>query len=479
MEQPAEQTYQQLDSVLVERIKEKVIPGLREFIRIPNLSRMFDTEFSTNGLIEKACQHLIEYAKSLEIEGLQIQMYEAENRTPLVLATLEASIPDSDKTIFLYGHLDKQPHLTGWREGLGPTDPVIENGRLYGRGGGDDGYAGYSALAIMKTLQEVKIPHHRFVLFLETDEESGARDTMFWIDRMAAEIRSPSLVFILDSGALDYDHPYITSSLRGNAALKLIVRTHANGVHSGEGSGIIPDTFRIIRHLLSRIEDPKTGQLIDDLYVTIPPTTYAQLYQLGELVGDSYRADYPFLDGVESVSHSGFEAVRNKGWMPTLTVTGADGLPATGIAGNVSRPLTSLKLSLRFPPTLDAPKAAQRIKEILEADPPYKSHVTCEVMSANSGWRMEDYQPTFSKLVEETGKQVFGEDKPVQYYAMGGSIPLVGKMNAKFPEAQFVVTGVLGPESNAHGPNEMMDLAYHEKVLRFITQMLGRSTEII
>lgn len=317
------------------------------------------------------------------------------------------------------------------------------------------------------------------VFFFETDEESGAKDTGFWIERMSAQIGSPDMVFILDSGALDYDHLYITGSLRGSAAAILNVKTHNDGVHSGEGSGVIPDTFRIVRNLLSRIEDPVSGELLEDLYVTIPPKKYAQCHQLGTLIGDSYKKDYPFLEGVEAVPSNGVEALLNKGWRPTLTITGADGLPPTAIAGNVSRPETSVKLSIRCPPTLDAAVATQKVKEVLEANPPYGAHVTLNVLSANSGWSMNDYKPEFDQLVQKSALAVFGNDKPVQYNSMGGSIPLVGMMNKKFPSAQFVVTGVLGPESNAHCPNEMVLIPYLEKVMFFLARIIGQSSQVL
>jgi len=471
-----EKTYGPVREYIKANLQKKVVEPLIEFIKIDNLSKAYDTEFFTNGKIQKACNFCLDHAHSMELKGLTLSMHTRPERTPLVFGEVAAT-DDSGKNVFLYGHLDKQPHLEGWMQGTGPVTPAIINERLYGRGGADDGYSIFTALLLIKALQENNIAHPRFVLFFETDEESGAHDTPFWIEEMKAEIGTPDLVFILDSGAVDHEHFTITSSLRGNAAAILSVKIINGGVHSGQASGIIPDTFRIIRQILSRFEDPITGNLhVPECYVTIPPTIYEQNYNLSKIIGDGVF-DLPFLEGAQAVTNCPFEALLNNGWRPYLSVTGADGLPPTAIAGNVCRPETKLKLSIRLPPTADAEVAKEKIKKLLEDNPPYNAKVECNFMSANPGWCMSELKPEFRVLVEESAKWGFGEANECQYLSMGGSIPLVGMMNVKFPEASFMVTGCLGPDSNAHCPDENLHLGTLEKFAYSMSMIFGECSK--
>lgn len=230
-------------------VENNIIPNLEEFVRIPNLSRNFDAEHLTNGLHEKASNFVVDWCRNQGVNGLTIDMYEERGRTPLVFGMVEASV-GVDKTILMYGHIDKQPHLDAdWEEGLSATNPVRRGDKIYGRGISDDGYAPFASISIIKLLQEQKLPHPKVIFFFENDEESGSQDIAFWIEKFSAQIGKPQLLVCLDSGCYDYDHWYITSTLRGCTIFELSVEVMKTGVHSGSAGGIIPDTTRIARLL--------------------------------------------------------------------------------------------------------------------------------------------------------------------------------------------------------------------------------------
>jgi len=325
--------------------------------------------------------------------------------------------------VLLYGHLDKQPEMVGWAEGYGPWIPRLEGDKLYGRGGADDGYAMFAALTALAALREQGAPHARCVILIEACEESGSYDLPPYVEHLSPRIGNPSLVICLDSGCGNYDQLWLTTSLRGMAAGTLKIEVLEEGVHSGDASGVVPSSFRILRQLLSRLEDEATGAIkTAPFYAQIPAERLEQAKRAAAALGDNVYTKFPFAGGTKPMSDDVTELVLNRTWRPQLAVTGIAGLPQPGDAGNVMLPYTTAKLSLRLPPTLDAEAA-------------------------------------------------FGA--PPAYMGEGGSIPFMAMLGERFPQARFVVTGVLGPHSNAHGPNEFLHIPTGRKVTKVIAQVLA------
>jgi acetylornithine deacetylase/succinyl-diaminopimelate desuccinylase-like protein len=379
---------------------------------------------------------------------------------------------DNDDTILMYGHLDKQPEMTGWAEGLGPWIPVIRDGKLYGRGGADDGYAAYASLTALMALQKENMPHARCVVIIEACEESGSFDLPFYIAHLKDRIGTPSLVVCLDSGAGNYDQLWLTVSLRGMAAGTLRADVLAEGVHSGYASGVVPSSFRVLRQLISRLEDEITGKILPDyLHAEIPEQRMQQNQIMAEALGDGVFQAYPFCDGVQPQASSNLERLLNRTWRPALSVTGAEGMPALASAGNVLRPYTALKLSMRLPPTVDGEEATKNLKATLEADPPNNAKISFEADHAASGWNAPDIAPWLHKSLEKASQAAYGQ--PVMYMGEGGTIPFMAMLGEFFPQAQFMITGVLGPNSNAHGPNEFIHIPFARKLTACVTQVIA------
>ena len=450
---------------------EEVVPTLVDYIRIPNKSPAFDPDWAAHGHMDKAVELLEGWArrKIAALKGATLEVIRLEGRTPVILIDVPGQGSD---TVLLYGHLDKQPEMTGWSEGLGPWEPVIRGDKLYGRGGADDGYAMFGAISAILALQDAGAPHARCVILIEACEESGSPDLPYYVDHLGAKLGDPSLVVCLDSGCGDYERMWLTTSLRGLMAGSLTVRVLTEGVHSGDASGVVPSSFRILRQLLSRIEDPRTGAILPDaLHSQIPDQRRQQAKTASGVLGKDVYAKFPFVDGMRPMADDLAELVLNRTWRPTLSLIGLDGVPAMHSAGNVLRPFTSAKLSIRLPPTCDAGAAAAAVKQVLEADPPYGAEVSFEVDSAEGGWNAPALAPWLEAAVAKASKDAFGPEPA--YMGEGGSIPFMGMLGEKFPKAQFVITGVLGPHSNAHGPNEFLHIPTGKRVSRAVASILA------
>jgi acetylornithine deacetylase/succinyl-diaminopimelate desuccinylase-like protein len=433
---------------------DSIVDTLVEYIRIPNKSPMFDPKWQENGHMDKAVELFAGWARDHAPPDMTMEVVRLEGRTPLIYMEIPGT---GDDTVLLYGHLDKQPEMVGWSEGKGPWIPVIENERLYGRGGADDGYAIFASLTAINALHDQGVPHARCVVIIEACEESGSSDLPYYIDHLADRIGTPSLVICLDSGCGNYDQMWCTTSLRGIVTANLRVELLSEGIHSGDGSGIVASSFRVARMLLSRLEDENTGVVIpDELSVQIPRDRIEQAAAVAEALGSEVYDKFPLHDGVVPVSSDNTELILNRTWRPAVSITGAGGLPALGDAGNVLRPMTSLKLSIRLPPTKDLDEAMKRIREILTSDPPYGAKVTVDHLEGGGGWNAPPVAEWLNAALESASQTYFG--RSAMYMGEGGSIPFMGMLGEKFPEAQFMITGVLGPHSNAHGPNEFLDI---------------------
>jgi acetylornithine deacetylase/succinyl-diaminopimelate desuccinylase-like protein len=446
-----------------------IVPALTEYIRIPAKSPHFDAQWKDNGHIDRAVALLQAWSEKRPIEGLRLEVHRLPNRTPVMLVDVPGA---SDETVLLYGHCDKQPEMVGWAEGLGPWTPARKGDRLFGRGVGDDGYATFAALTAIEALQAARVPHARCVVLIEACEESGSYDLPAYMDALAATIGTPSLVVCLDSGCGTYDQLWATTSLRGIVNGDLTVQVLTEGVHSGAASGIVPSSFRIARQLLSRLEDEVTGEIRPrTFHVEIPTERVEQARAVAKVLGREMFAKYPFVPGMRPVTDDPVELELNNTWRPALAITGAAGLPLPTDGGNVLRPQTTLKLSLRLPPTCDATRASEALKALLEKDPPYGAKVTYTLEGPGNGWAAPTTAPWLRESADRASTTYFG--KPAMYQGIGGSIPFMSMLGERFPQAQFLITGAMGPGSNAHGPNEFLDLPTGMRVTACVAQVLG------
>jgi acetylornithine deacetylase/succinyl-diaminopimelate desuccinylase-like protein len=446
---------------------ESVLPALADYIRIPAKSPMFDPEWRAHGHIDAAIALIEDWARARPIEGLRLEVIRLEARTPVLLMEVPGH---SEGTVLLYGHCDKQPEMVGWTEGLGPWTPVRRGEYLYGRGAGDDGYAAFAALTAIQALQQQGRPHARCVVLIESCEESGSPDLPAYVDALASRLR-PDLVVCLDSGCGNYEQLWDTTSLRGIVNGVLTVDVLTEGVHSG-ASGLVPSSFRIARQLLSRLEDERTGRILPrDLNAEVPAERLAQARAVAAVLGDEVAGKFPFVPGMRAPVDDVVEQILASTWRPALSITGAAGLPAPGDAGNVLRPTTALKLSLRLPPTVDAGRAAQRVQDILEADPPHGARVRFQVETPGSGWNAPAMSPWLGASIERASAAFFG--KPAMHMGVGGSIPFMSMLGETFPRAQFLITGVMGPGSNAHGPNEFLHVPTAVRVTASVAHVLA------
>ena len=455
-----------------DRFAATITPTLIDYIKIPNKSPMFDPEWKAHGHMDRAVELLSGWATQHLPDGATLEVVRLGERTPVILIDVPATGGPAGDTVLLYGHLDKQPEMTGWREGLGPWTPVLEGERLYGRGGADDGYAIFASLTAVGALRQDKLPHARCVILIEACEESGSFDLPAYIDHLAPRIGTPSLVVCLDSGCGNYDQLWCTTSLRGLVIGSLEVSLLHEGVHSGDGSGVIASSFRVARAVIDRLEDAATGAIKpSELSVQIPKQRVLQAARAAEVLGDEIWTKFPLQPGVAPVTKDPAELILNRTWRPALAITGADGMPAIADGGNVLRPRTAFKLSLRVPPTLDAKAAEARVKQLLEADPPYGAKVEFKTSGANAGWNAPELAPWLEQAIERGSKRHFG--RPPAMMGEGGSIPFMHMLGQKFPAAQFLITGVLGPGSNAHGPNEFLDLPTAKKLTLVVADVLA------
>ena len=456
---------------------DEIVAQLSEYIRIPNKSPMFDPDWVAHGYMDAAVAWMTRWARArlAALPGATLEVVQLPGRTPLICIEVPASAGSNaraDDCVLLYGHLDKQPEMSGWGEGLDPWQPVLRGDRLYGRGGADDGYAMYGVLAALLALHAQGAPHARCVVLIEACEESGSYDLPHYVDHLAARIGKPSLVVCLDSGCGNYEQLWLTTSLRGLAGGTLRVDVLGEGVHSGDASGIVPDSFRVLRLLLDRLEDARSGVIADPaLNVEVPAERLAQARLSAETLGAAVFDKFPLLPGMQPVAQDRTELVLNRTWRPQLAITGIEGLPPLGSAGNVLRPYTSAKLSLRLPPTLDGVSAGEYVKRLLERDPPYACKVVFETEKAASGWNAPALKSWLSAAVDAAARAAYGTAPA--YMGEGGSIPFMGMLGEKFPAAQFLITGVLGPHSNAHGPNEFLHVPTGKRVSHVVARVIA------
>lgn len=398
------------------------------------------------------------------IEGLTVEVLGEAGKEPVLYVDVPSN-SGSNFTVLYYGHIDKMPHLdaAGWSEGLSATNPVVRDGKVYGRGTNDDGYNSFFAISAIKYLQEKKLPHPHLILVNETGEESGGDQIVGYLENLQTRIGKVDSIIVMDAGAEDFKTTWICASLRGVAIGTLEIQHLSTPCHSGMATGVVPSTFRIARILLSRIEDEATGNIKLPLAnIEIPQKRVDQMYQVAKHLGKECVASVSPLPGSKLLSEDLGECLLGKCWKPGLAITGADGIPPVSQGSNVIRSKTILKLSLRLPPGVSSTQANLLLKEVLEKDPPYGAKVTYTIGGSGDGWAARDFAEKIDKALNESTQGVFGSD--VLYVGDGGSIPFCNDLQRLWPEADLIVTGVCAPDGNPHGYDENLDLLYTAKL---------------
>jgi acetylornithine deacetylase/succinyl-diaminopimelate desuccinylase-like protein len=450
---------------------ESIVPTLFDYIRIPNKSPAFDADWRAHGHMARAVSLLADWARPRLPPGATLEVLELPERTPVIFIEVPGSPGLESDTVLLYGHLDKQPEIEGWRSGLGPWTPVLEGEQLYGRGGADDGYSLFASLTALGALSRDGIPHARAVILIEACEESGSYDLPAYVEHLASRIGELSLVVCLDSGCANYDQLWCTTSLRGGVFGTLEVSLLREGVHSGDGTGVVADSFRVVRALLERIEDSRTGEMrLPELYADIPEARLKQAARAAEAIGDAIWNKFPYQPGTRPIAYDPTELILNRTFRAGLAVTGAEGFPPLATAGNVLRASSKLKLSIRTPPGADGETALAAVKRALESHPPYGAQVEFDG-TGSTGWDAPELAPWLERVLDEASQRHFG--KPTVLMGEGGGIPFMTMLGKRFPRAQFCVTGVLGPGSNAHGPNEFLHLPTARKLTACIADVIA------
>lgn len=448
---------------------ESIIPTLCEYIKIPNKSFFFDKDWEKHGFMDRAMQVIVTWCKAHPLKGMKLKLLEDKDRSPLLFIDIPGQ---SEETVLLYGHMDKQPEMRGWDDDKGPWKPVIQDGKLYGRGGADDGYSVFTAMTAIATLQQNNIPHAHCIILIEAAEESGSIDLPHYLTQLQDQIGTPSLIIALDSGAGNYEQLWGTTSLRGVANGDLTIQVLNNGIHSGVGSGVVPSVFLVLHELLNRMEDTKSGQvLIDKLHVAIPDNRIQEAKITAKTLGQNFLDAYAFAGNTHAIDKDIAELLLNRTWRPSLSITGISGIPKLENAGNVVLPKITFKLSMRIPPTLDPDIAQEAIKEVLETSPPFSANVTYTPEESGAGWNAPNLEDWLKKANDNASELFF--NKPAAYFGEGGSIPFMGMLGEMFPKAQFLITGVLGPLSNAHGPNEFLHIDYVKRITGCIAAILA------
>jgi len=444
-----------------------IVPTLVEYIRIPNKSPDFDPDWVESGHMAAALELAQAWAEKHKPEPSTVHVFQENNRTPLILIDCPG---EAEGNILMYGHLDKQPEMEGWWDGFGPWTPVMEGDKLYGRGGADDGYAMFAATAAVCSLKDQGIKHPRILILIEFSEESGSPDLPFYMDHCSAVIGVPDLVVCLDSGAGNYEQFWTTTSLRGLIGCTVRVDVLTEGVHSGSASGLVPSSFRVLRQLLSKLEDEKTGSiLLDELTVEIPEHRAGEAEALIAALGGETEK-FPWHGSMDPTTKDPVEGTLSRTWKPALSVVGMDGVPAVKDGGNVLRPYTALRLSMRIPPTLDKEIAVDAMRKALTVDPPYNASVQVKFDEPATGWNAPALDSWLDAAIQEASQAYF--NKPALSIGEGGTIPFMAMLGEKFPQAQFVITGILGPQSNAHGPNEFVHIPYAKKLTACVASIL-------
>jgi acetylornithine deacetylase/succinyl-diaminopimelate desuccinylase-like protein len=455
---------------------EAALPVLQEYIAVPARSPMFDPAWETTGHIARAAALLADWARAQPIDGMTVELISPPGLTPVLLMEIPATDAAlADRTVVMYGHLDKQPEMEPWSPGLGPWLPVLRGDRLYGRGGADDGYSVFAALLAVQAVREAGGRHARIVVLIEASEESSSVHLAEHLTTLLPRFAGADLVITLDSFCESYDRLWTTTSTRGVCGGVLDIEVCADDPHSGRASGVLPSSFRILRRLLDRIERSDTGEvLLASANVAIPAHRLDEA-AVAAAAFPRLSSSFRPVAGVQPMAADAVGELVNETWKPALEVIGVDHLPPVADAGNVFRSRLSVKLSLRLPPTADVHAVGDEMIAVLEADPPFGANVRMQAGARGPGWASPAFEPWLAAATAQASLTHFGA--PVASCGVGGTIPFMGMLGEQLPDAQFLLVGVLGPESNAHGPDEFLHLPTVRRVTSSVADVLRSHAE--
>ncbi len=451
--------------------EETGLPALRATVPIKALSPKFDPNWATTGEIDRMVEFLKTWVDDQYYPRLTAEIIRIPGLTPLLYVDIAGDAPG---TVVFYGHGDRQPEFKGWRPGLDPWKAVDERDRLYGRGTADDGYALFAAMGALTILNTQYWSLPRCIILIEMSEESGSPHLTAHLEALKERIGKPDMVACLDAGCGDYKRAWVATSLRGTISFKLGVRVLAQGVHSGEAGGIVPDSMRIMRALLNRLEDAETGRIhLSSANVVIPSDRLRESYAAGNLLGaEALHKLFPLAGATRLMKDEPDLLLVSNAWEPSLTVIGIeDGVPEKDrqSPGNTLRSETIFHCSLRIPPTADPEAVIRELRALLTAPGqiPYNADVTLTINGGYAGWNSKPHASWLEQAIHHGSQAFFGN--PPGLMGVGGSIPFVEIFRRMFPDAESIITGILGPESNAHGPNEFA----HKPMLKMLTAWLA------
>jgi len=446
-----------------------IMPAFKQYIRIPCKSPAFDHNWEKHGYLMQAAKLMAKWAEAQKIPGLKSKIFKTQGKSPV----LYLEIPGHHKeTTLLYCHLDKMPEIGHWSKGLHPWKAVIKNNRLYGRGTADDGYAFFAHIAAIKNLVEQKIPYNRCVLLVEAAEESSSCDLPHYLKKLRSVMGKVSLIICSDVGLHDDKRLWVTNALRGTIKATLSVKVLKGAAHSGTASGIIPSSFRVLRQLLDRIEDPMTGKsLLKSCHVTIPQEHKRAAQKLARLLGKTIYTVLPITTTIKPVTNNLSELLLNRTWRSTLCVTGIAGIPDLQNASNALRPETSAYLSIRTPPTVKPEKVVRELQKILTDNPPYNATITFTPHFHAAGWAATHIAPWLTQVLNHVSLSYFG--KPMLQIAEGGNVGVIPLLNEMFPQAQIIPTGAMDMQSHEHAPDESLHLPTAHKITCCLSEILA------
>ncbi len=450
---------------------DEALPTLMDYIAIPARSPMFAPAWEANGHLARAATLLTDWARAQAIDGLHVELIAPPGLTPVLLAEVPATDAElAGHTVVLYGHMDKQPEMLPWSPGLGPWQPVLDGDRRHGRGGADDGYSVFAALIAIAAVRAGGGRHGRCVILIEASEESSSVHLEQHLEQLLPRIGTADVVITLDSFCESYDRLWTTTSTRGVCGGVLAIEVCADDPHSGRASGVLPSAYRISRVLLDRVEDSATGRvLLATANVEIPAHRVDEA-RVAATAFPRLSGSFRPVPGIVSMGADAHHELLNETWRPALEVIGVDGLPPVADAGNVFRSRLALKLSLRLPPTADTWAVGDELRSVLEADPPFGAQVRLLDGARGPGWASPAFAPWLAEACDRASKQHWG--LPVASCGVGGTIPFMGMLGERMPDAQFLLVGVLGPGSNAHGPDEFLHLPTVRRVTATVADVL-------
>ncbi|MCQ2816841.1 MAG: M20/M25/M40 family metallo-hydrolase [archaeon] len=453
-----------------------LIPSLKNFIRIPSISKWFDPNWEKNQYLDQAGDLICTYAKNLQLKNSTIELLKDPGRSPFVFIDVSSSRPNDDRTILMYCHLDKQPAGEGWDSDKGPFKPVIVDNKLYGRGAVDDGYAPFSAILAIKCCQELNIPTPRIILIVEGAEESDSLDLEYYFSKLKPIYGNISLFVAMDSNCEDNDHIWATTSLRGFASLKITIKSLSRKIQSDFYSGTVPDNYMILRKIIEKIRAEDGTVLIDEFKYPedkIPERRQKEIKTLEEEVGEKYKQNIPLFNETKPLKEEIHELIMNNLWRPSASILGLDGINSKNDNDQLIDSLSAL-IEIRLPPYVDGKIGSEKVKEILKEFKPFNCEIECEMTGTDMGFDLleKNFSLKLENILNNASNEFFG--KKLCCTGSGVSVPFLTIFQQNYPEADIANLGIAGRDCCEHGPNEFVDLEVCKKFIMSLVYMLSR-----